>query len=478
MEENKRVLDFLKLIKEDDLGIGFRELEKNGIKFFVCYIPEITGTELLSKYIIKPLLESKEEDITISKIYRSIVLVHNASIKSDISEAMEYMLKGYSIIFSIEEEEYIICNTKEVEKRAISGPKLQDGLKVPRDAFTENMDTNISLIRYRVKDASLRIKKTEVGRRTKTEVALVYLDGVVDPKYVNKLSRKLEEIDIDGVFEEGYIQKLLSDKKFNLFPTMSLAERSDKASASILEGAVCILIEGSGISLIVPSTFVDFFDAGDDHYQQSYMSVLLKIIRYISVMINLGASAFYVCIVGYNSDIMPFKYILTLSYSRNYVPVSAFLEASIMELIVHILVEASLRLPKAVGPAVGIVGTIVIGQAAVAAGLVSPLMVIIVSLSTMSSFALPDYSFMEPIIILKFCLIILSGIVGLYGYIIGITLILIKMISQDSLGVPYGAPIAPFNLKETFKFLLSDVKMFKYRKSYLRPQNKKRKNSN
>ncbi|WP_343749872.1 spore germination protein [Hathewaya limosa] len=454
--------------------MNIREINKELKNFFVLYISQLSDHNALSEYIIKPIIQSRREEININEIYKSIILVHDLKKDNNENLIIDYVLKGFSVIINPMEEEYIVCNTKEIQKRAIESPQLQDGLRVPKDSFTENMDTNLSLIRYRIKDSNLRIKHFEIGIRTKTSVSLIYLQDVANDKIIEITEKKLNSIEVDGVLEGGYLQKFFKNKDLEFFPQTSLAERSDKASASILTGAACVLVEGSGLALIIPSTIGAFIDSGDDHYEPYYISVFNKLLRIGCIMLTLTAAPLYVAIVAYNSDVIPFKYILTLSYSRNFVPVNAFLEAFIMEIISKILVESSIRFPKKIGPAIGIVGAIVIGQAAVSAGLVSPLMVIIVALSTMASFVVPDYSLMDSINLLKFIILIITGMLGLYGFIIACSFIILALVSHNNFSIPYGSPFAPFNWIDFKDFFLSSIKMDKYRRLYIKPKNKRR----
>ncbi len=284
--------------------------------------------------------------------------------------------------------------------------------------------------------------------------------------------KKLQSINIDGIVDTGYIQKFLKNSPFGLFPEMGIIERSDLACINILEGKICIVTEGSNLVLSAPKVFIDFFNSSEDAYDSIYIGMFNKVIRILALMISLTLSALYVAVVGFHSYVLPLSYIMILASSRGAVPFNSVLEASLLEFVSEILREAGVRLPKRIGSAIGIVGTIVIGQAAVAAGLVSPLMVIIVSLSTMCSFVAADFTIMSPIRVLKFLLIFMTGILGLFGFIIGFTFILVNILSTSSFGVPYGAPIAPLNLKDLKSYLLSDVVLSKKRPRFLRTKNK------
>lgn len=468
--------NFLKKIQElsqTNLGISIRKLTVANLDIYILNIAEICDKDSISNNIIKPLLQyNKNEPLTIETIANSIIYVNSISMGSDENMIIDNILKGMAIILIPEEEQYIIADTLQASKREIQTPELEGTLRGPKDCFTENFESNLSLIRYRIKDPELRIDNFIIGKRTKTSVSVIYINNLANPEHVNEITKQLQSISIDGIIDTGYIQKFLRKSPLNLFPQMGVIERSDLACISILEGKTCIVIEGSNLVLSAPKVFVDFFNSSEDAFDNIYFGMFNKFIRMVALMISLASSALYVAIVGFHSDILPVSYIMILASSRGAVPFNAVLEASLLEFVSEILREASVRLPKRIGSAIGIVGTIVIGQAAVSAGLVSPLMVIIVSLSTMCSFVAADFTIMNPIRVLKFLLIFMTAFLGLFGFIIGITFILVNLLSTSSFGVPYGAPVAPLNLRDLKSYLLSDVALSKKRPRFLRTKNK------
>ena len=452
-----------------------RNLTVNDCEIRILYIPQITNRDSLSDNIIKPLLQYNGcKDITGELLINSVIYIDDAFLDYDENKIEDYILKGSSVIIISNCNKYIVANTVKLEKREIQSPEVESSIRSPRDSFNEDLNSNLSLIMHRIKDSSLKIDSYTVGKKTKTTVAVIYLKDAANEKHVTEIKNKLGEIKVDGVLESGYIHKFLSDKSATLFPQMGICERSDSACANILDGKICILVDGSNLALISPKTFIEFLDAGDDHYDNTYMGVFLKFLRVTSLIIALTLSSLYVAIVAFHTDIIPSQYILALAASRVAVPVNAVTEAILMELILEILREANVRLPKQIGSSIGIVGTIVIGQALVFAGLVSPLLVIIVSLSSMASYAVPDYTFMNPIRLLKFVMIFLTGIFGLFGFVMGLSIILIKITSVTTLGVPYTAPVSPFSFKAIKNYLLSNVVSSKERPSYLGGKNKKR----
>lgn len=462
-------------LKNSIAGLLVRELTIKNRTIYILYIPQLTNRDNLSENIIKPLLQyTGQQILTADLIISSIIYVDDVSCDDNKNKIMDYIVEGKSVIIISDTCKYIVANTLKVEKRSVESPEIESSIRSPKDAFNENLDTNLALIRHRIKDSSLKTDYCTVGVRTKTSVVLIYLQDVANPKYVTEIKTKLDTINVDGVLESGYIQKFLSDKNNALFSQIGICERSDSACANILEGRVCILVDGSNLSLIAPKNFISFLDSGDDHYDNNYVGMFLKILRFSALIITLTLSSLYVTVVAFHPEILPSQYILAIASSRVQVPVNAVTEAILMELIIELLREASLRLPKQIGSSISIVGTIVIGQAAVIAGLVSPLLVIIVALSSMASYAVSDYTVMNPIRLLKFLMIFLCAIFGLFGFVMGLSIVLIKITSITSFGLPYTAPIAPFSYKDLKNYISGNVVTTKERPNSLNTKDKKR----
>lgn len=450
-------------IKNNITGVVERKLSTKDKEISILYIPQLTDRNSLSENIIKPLLlYNGLKEITPSLIVKSIVYIDDIFIESDENRITDYIIEGKSVILLDESSKYIVANTLKVKQRNIEAPEVESSIRSPKDAFNENLDSNLSLIRNRIKDSSLKINYYKLGVRTKTAVAVIYIENVANPKYVDEIQNRIRKIKVEGILESGYVQKSITYKN-TLFPQTGINERSDSACANILEGKICILVDGSNIALIALKNFAEFLDSGDDHYDNKFIGTFNIILRWISLIISLTLSALYVTVVAFQPDILPPQYILALASSRAAVPVSAVMEAIIMESILELLREATVRLPKQIGTSVSVVGTIVIGQAAVSAGLVSPLMIIIVSLSSMSSFVASDYTLMNPIRLLKFFMIIISGFFGLFGFVMGLSIIVIKITSITNLDTPYTVPMAPFNYKSFKNYILPSI-LFKKRR--------------
>lgn len=470
-----KIIEKIKELINVNKGISIRELLIKDTKVFILYIPQITDRERLSNEIIRPTINYRGKDtLTLEKMTKSVLYIDDILIDNDKEKIIDYILMGKSVIVLGSEKKYIVADTLKVSKRDIKSPEIETTLRGAKDSFTENIDDNLSLIRYRIKDPALRVDKYIIGRRSKTNVAVVYVEDIANPQYISQVKKRLESIEIDGIFESGYIQKHLFNNAFSIFPRSGIVERSDAACSNIIEGKICILVEGSNLAVVVPKTLVEFIDAGDDHYESIFLAIFSKFIRITSLIISLILSSLYVAVVSFHPSVLPPQYILVLATSRATVPFNSVLEALLMEGVAEVLREASIRLPKQIGPAIGIVGTIVIGQAAVIAGLVSPLMVIIVSLSIMSSFATGDYTITNPIRVLKFMLLFSTGILGIFGFLMAITIVVINICSINTLGTSYVAPLSPFNLRDFKNYLLSDTTLSKKRPKFLNTKDKTR----
>lgn len=462
-------------IKNNVTGMLSRKLSVRNQEIYILYVPQITDRGSLSDNIIKPLLQySGEQTPTVELIMSSIIYIDDIFLEVDTNKITDYSLQGNSVIIVKGSSQYMVANTQKFEKRSIQSPEVQVAIHSPRDAFNESIDSNLSLIRHRIKDSSLKTDYCIVGTRTKTSVVVVYLQDVANPKYVTEIKKKLQEIKVDGILESGYIQKFLTNKSNNLFSQIGVNERSDSTCADILEGRVCILVDGSNFALVLPKGFIGFFDEGDDHYSNNYVGIFLKFLRIACLIITLTVSSFYVILVAYNPEFLPEKYIIVLATARIKVPINAVLEAILMELVLELLREANLRTPKQIGSSIGIIGTIVIGQALVYAGIVSPLMIIIAAFSSITSYAVRDYTVMYPMRILKFLMLFLSGAFGLFGFVMGLNIIVVKMASTSSLGFQFTSGIAPFSYKDMKNWITSNVVLNKERPELLNVKDKKR----
>ncbi len=474
-------------MKKNDFNAIVESLQSNQMNFTERTIPFRFGTiklffimqlidrASLAENIIKPLMLHSsllDEPVRAQLIINSIIYADDCKIGSDLAKIEELVLSGMVVMLFSTDKQYAVINIKKVEKRSVPTPQVSYTLRGPQDCFTENLDSNLSLVRYRVKDKNLRIQNFDVGVRSKSRVAVLYLQDVANDTVVGEVQKRIESIDVDGIGESGELQNFLLNKKMKLFPQMGIVERSDMAAHSLYEGKVLVLVEGSGLALLAPKTFSEFFYSCDDRYDNKYFGLFMRILRYLAMIIAVTASSLFIAVTSFHTDILPTNYAILLSEMRVNVPFNALLGALFLEFLSELIREALLRVPKQIGPAIGIVGAIVIGQAAIAAGIVSPLLLILVATSLLASFAIPDNTLINPFRIIKLILILFTGFMGFYGFTIFLTFVLFELVSINSFGVPYMAPFAPFNLYDFKRTLINDTTENPKRPEYLRNKDK------
>ena len=447
---------------------------------YICYIGQLIDRIALSELVIKPIIgfcAEKKRKLT-PEIADSLLYADQSYISDTLSEIEFHILSGMAVMLFTGDTRFVVVDCKKVEHRPVSPPQLMYSSRGPRDGFVENLDTNLSLLRYRLKDGSIRIEKTLVGVRTKSTVALVYLEDIANQTVVDEIRRRIDAIQTDGVYESGELENYLLNKQTSLFPQMGLVERSDMAVEMLLEGKAMILIDGSCIALSAPKVVAEFFYSCDDRYENKFYGFFMRIIRYLAAFVTLTATSYYIALAEFHPDALPASYIVTFAQMRARTPLSAFLEVLLLEFVVELMREALLRVPVKVGSAIAVVGAIIIGQAASSSGVFSPLILILVSIGFLASFAITDISLSNTLRILKFLIISMTGFFGFFGFSCAITFVLTLVVSNDSFGIPYAAPWAPFNRYDFLRTLLFSKKMSPKRQNYMRDKDNTRAPSN
>ncbi|MDK8183657.1 spore germination protein [Paenibacillus sp. UMB4589-SE434] len=330
------------------------------------------------------------------------------------------------------------------EHRAVNEPTSQTVIKGPQEAFTETLRVNTALLRRRIKHPDLRLESLELGKVTKTAIAIMYIEHIVDQDVLMELFKRVKQIDIDGVLESNYVEEFIQDGVLNIFPTVNNTERPDTASAALLEGRVIIIIDGSPFVLIVPSLFSEMMQSAEDYYHRNDYG-LTRLLRFVSFVATLLTPAVYIALTTFHQEMIPTSLLISLAAQREGVPFPAFVEAMVMEFVFRLLYEAGVRMPRALGTAISIVGALVLGQAAVDADLVSPVMVIIVSVTAITSMIFPNAEIGLSLRTLRFVFMGLAAVFGFYGLFVGIMVLVLYMCNMESFGKPYMSPFAPFH---------------------------------
>ncbi|WP_018132852.1 spore germination protein [Effusibacillus pohliae] len=444
----------LKQVFHNCSDVVFRPLHIHGqIKALLVFVDGLVDMKHLDEVVLKPMMfEGLPQGLghleRMGKILEhQVVAVAQTQTVDRLSDVVQSILKGDIAILADGENSALIASIKTWEKRSIEEPPAESVIRGPREGFTENIRTNTSLLRRRLRTARLKLEALSLGELSKTDVIIAYIEGIAADSIVREVRKRVGRIRIDGVLESGYIEELIEDLPFSPFPQVLHTERPDVVAANLLEGKVAILVDTTPFVLIVPTFFWEALNANEDYYERFLIAAAIRWVRYIFLFVAMLFPSLYVAITTFHQEMLPTNLLLTIAASREPSPFPAFVEALIMEITFEALREAGLRLPRQVGQAISIVGALVIGQAAVQAGIVSAPMVIIVSITGIASFTMPRYNFAIAIRILRFPLIFLAGTLGLYGVTIGVLAILIHLTSLRSFGVPYFAPVAPLTVR-------------------------------
>ncbi|MFD0698946.1 spore germination protein [Paenibacillus sp. GCM10027628] len=421
--------------------------ESTSIQIGIIYINGLISPTSIQSLITENLKVDASE-FSLNALRNSISSLGQVRDISDFETLYQSVLSGLTVILLDGNTQGFAANTPGGEHRSVEEPTTQSVVRGPREGFTELISTNAALIRRKIKDPNLWLESMTIGRVTKTEVAIMYLNGIVSDKLVVEARTRLGRIDVDAIFESNNIEELIQDETYTPFPTVYNSERPDVIAAGIMEGRIAILVDGTPFVLMAPALFTQFYQSAEDYYQRADFATLLRFLRYICFFISLLAPSLYIAITTFHQELLPSSLLISLAAQREGIPFPAFIEAVVMEITFEILREAGVRLPKTVGQAVSIVGALVIGQAAVEAGLVSPAMVIVVAITAISNFVIPSFNMGITIRILRFALMIVAASFGLYGVTVGLIAIVLHLCSLRSFGVPYMSPMAPFILED------------------------------
>ncbi len=337
----------------------------------------------------------------------------------------------------------LTCDVARCEKRAIEEPASETVIRGPREGFTESIRTNTALLRRRIKTPSLWFEPLTLGRLTRTEVAIAYIKGLAGEELLQEVRQRVSRIEIDGVLESSYVEEFIDDNPLSILPLVFRTERPDRVAAMLLEGRVAILIDNTPFVLVVPMDFYILLQAPDDYYEKSPIGSVLRLVRFVAFGASVLLPGSYVAAITFHSELIPTQLLLRIAAAREGVPFPVVAEVFLMETVFEFLREAGIRLPRAIGPAISIVGALVLGDAAVRSGIVSPIVVIVVAFTAIASFAMPTFSFSIAARLLRFVFIILGGAFGLFGIQFGVLALTIFLVSLRSFGQPYLKPVAP-----------------------------------
>ncbi|MEW6727220.1 MAG: spore germination protein [Bacillota bacterium] len=367
-----------------------------------------------------------------------------------LGEVVEDVLEGQAVLLVDGESGALSAEVTGFPTRGIAEPVSESVVRGPREGFVESLAKNLTLIQRRLKTPNLACEHFFLGLETHTQVTVLYIKGRANPEHLAELKRRLQRIDknIDGVLESNHIEELIADQPLSPFPQVLSTERPDRVAAALLDGRIAILVDNTPVALVVPYEFLALMQAAEDYYQNYFFGTAIRILRYVALVIALVGPAVYVAVTTFHQEMIPEALLFSIVAARQGIPFPAVIEMLLIDYAFELLREAGIRLPRPIGQAVSIVGALVIGQAAIQAGLTSPLAVIVVAVTGIASFVLPSFSLAFSFRIIRFFITILGGILGLYGVVAAVLAILIHLAGLRTLGVPYLAGFAPLHLSD------------------------------
>lgn len=440
-------------------------------KVMVAYINGFIDKEALNDNIIKPLIENLVSPMDIL----DTVYISEVKEIANFQEVIKGIIDGHVALFHEDMDKAFILNLCDYQTRSVDISSSEQVIRGPKEAFIEDLHVNKTLIRRKIRNNNLVFEDFVLGEQTNTPVSLVYVKGIVNEDILAELKSRISQIKTDAIFDSNNIEEYIDDAPNSLVPTVYNTEKPDVLAGKILEGRIGIMIDGSPNALTVPKIFIECLMAAEDYYLHPIYATYLRVIRLMSLFVSTGLVGLYIAFSNFHQEMIPTQLLISIAGQRQGVPLTNFLEALLMIMFFEIMKEAGLRLPKAIGQTVTLIGGLVIGQAAVEAGLVSAIMVIIVSATGITEFVNPTLR--ELIVITRLILLLLGASLGLYGIACGIITIIFYLVSIKSLGVPYLYPYGPYD-KEAMKdsILISHVYKFNYRPKYISNEKSRKRN--
>ncbi|MCX7714883.1 MAG: spore germination protein [Clostridia bacterium] len=435
----KKNIELIKALFKDNDTLIVREIENldGAMKYCIVYFDGVVNSIIINEDIVKPLMRTDIKNLDgtlIDILIKKVILINEVKKTEKIGDIIESVTYGDTILFADGAAEAIILNSKGFQTRSINEPESEKILSGPREGFCESLLLNLSMIRRKVRSTELKMKFYSLGRRTNTQACICYIDGLVNKDILSELYSRLDKIDMDGVIDTNYITEIIKDAPFSLFKTIGSTERPDVVAGKLLEGRIAVFVDGSPVVLTLPYLFIENFQSNEDYYLNFYYTSFSRLLRIFAFILTVCVPAFYVAIVAFHHEMLPTSLLIHVAMERKNVPLPAAVEAFVMLIVFDILRETGIRMPTGVGQALSIVGALVIGQAAVEAKMIAAPMIIIVGITGITNLLVPKLN--TSVIYLRFFLLALSSVLGYFGFIIGVSLILIHILKLRSFGIP------------------------------------------
>ncbi len=468
--EKDKIINYIKDKSGNSNEITYRDVKVKDVEITLVFTDSVSSSNDISKFVIKSIVDivneeyiedeikpkgavkvtkysenSKKSNISFSKKFENSIYASSLK-KLDINkdDVFYYIYSGFVLLIS--NNEFLAIELKQNLSRSVTEPTTEATIKGPKDAFNENYKTNIGLIRRRIKTEKLVIKERKIGRRTKTQIGILYISDIAKKSHVKEIEQKLDTIDIDGIIDSNEIREIIiSGGSSTDFPTILSTERPDLVSFYLLQGRIAIAIDNSPYVLILPSFLADHFKNVEDNYQKNTTIYFMRILRILAFIVTLITPAIYISLTTFNQEALPTELLISFAIQRSGVPFPAFLEAVIMIISFEFLREGDNRVPSTMGSTLSIVGALVIGDAAVSAGIVSPIMLIVIAMTKISALLFSDINFSNALRNWRIIFLIFSAIAGLFGFMIALIIFVFKVVSINILHTPYTYPFSPID---------------------------------
>lgn len=465
------------------VDLRFRELRlggPGGTPALLAYLGGAVDAKLLGESVLKPLMWSDlpaalpGKDLT-DAVVESLAPTLEVQVEQRLHSVDRALLNEQAVLAVEGALGVIVIRAPGYPVRQVGKPETEHAVRGSREGFTESLHTNLGLVRKRVRSPNLRVTFLKVGNWSHTFVAMLHLEGLSNPAIVKTVEQRVKAIDIDAVTNSHTVESFMRDHPYTPFPTVRATERPDEVAKCLLSGKVVLLVDNSPFALSMPSVFADFYQTMEDYAFGYWGATMIRLLRVVGWATSFFLPALYVALIAVNPEMVPNELALTIAAAREGLPFPPIIEVLIIETLIELIREASLRLPQPLGTTIGVVGGVVVGQAIVAAGLISPLMIIFAAVTMIASFTAPVLEMGVPWRILKWGLVILANLFGLLGIIIGTAAVTGHLVSLSSFGTPYLSPITPLypsGIGDTV--VRAPLFTFFRRPAYLRPLDKRK----
>ncbi len=420
--------------------------ENNRLQGALVFIDGLADAKSISESILMPLLayrfaENGGTPASLEELSRAVLCAGDVTAQGGLDALILSCLSGDTMLLADGLSGGLVISTKGFDKRGVTEPQSETVVRGPREGFTESFRTNTALLRRRIKSPDLRLDHMKIGQKSKTDVCVIYIEGVADPKIVDTVKKRLDAIVIDSVVDSGYLEQYIEDSPFSIFPTVGYSEKPDVVAGRVLEGHVAIISDGSPFVLTAPMLFIESFQTSEDYYIRTIYASMSRILRFIAFTITVFAPALYIALTTFHQELIPTTLLYTIADAREGTPFPAFFEALILVFAFELLREAGIRLPRPIGQAVSIVGALIMGDAAVSAGIVGAPMVITVAVTAVSGFVVPRQN--DAVAILRLIAMVFASLLGGYGIAMVYLGMLLHLARLQSFGVPYFETVKP-----------------------------------